>query len=243
MVSRTERVRTDLASCVAAAREEESRIGDEGVSVHDARVAVRRVRSVLRSFPSLAPDERRKPVEEGLRSWSHLLGAVRDLEVLRETLAEVGTPNLLAQVTARLDRGEAEAWTRLRAELDSPGHHALMEDLEGIALGEPDGRLHPRRHVRRAARRAAKRFDRAGDDPTRLHRARRAVKRARYAAEAIGASDEAARHEKVQDALGRHHDCIVAARWLADSGLPADETAAARDELARQAAAALGSLG
>lgn len=243
MVSRTERVRTYLASYVESAREEEGRIAADGGSVHDARVAVRRARSLLRTFPALAPDEQRRPVEEGLRTWSHLLGAVRDLEVLRETLGEVGTPELVAQVTARLDHDEAEAWTRLRTELISPGHRALMDGLEAIALVEPVRRVHPRRQARRAERRAEKRFRGAGDDPAGLHRARRAVKRARYAAEAIGADDEAARHEKVQEALGRHHDCVVAAQWLARSGLPSDETAAARDELARQAAAALESLG
>lgn len=69
--------------------------------------------------------------------------------------------------------------------------------------------------------------------------ARKAAKRARYAAEAIADDGTAAHWKSVQDALGDHHDCVVAVRHLAASGLADEATAPVREELERRAADAL----
>ncbi|MEP9382858.1 CHAD domain-containing protein [Nocardioides sp. KR10-350] len=238
MATRTARVRAYLADHVAAARRAEAALADPGPdTVHDARVALRRVRSTLQTFPALVPEERREQVIEALRDWSGVLGAARDHEVLLETLGEVCDDELLAALRPSLDHQAGEAWAALETELYSPAHRDLMEELESLALAEPDGGVHPRRRVRRAIDRAEKRLRRAGDDPVALHDARKAAKRARYALEAVG--EDSSEPEAVQDALGAHHDCIVAIEFLEWSGVPDQRTAAARKELARRADRAL----
>ena len=79
--------------------------------------------------------------------------------------------------------------------------------------------------VRRAARRLQRVLDAvpgAEDRDTAIHQARKAAKRARYAAEAavpaIGrtASRQAAQTKKLQQLLGDHHDSVVARTALLD---------------------------
>jgi CHAD domain-containing protein len=76
--------------------------------------------------------------------------------------------------------------------------------------------------VRKAARKARARLAVAveRDEPALLHRARKAVKRARYATELVqplrgkGAKRKIKRYKRVQDVLGEHQDSIVAAGIL-----------------------------
>lgn len=243
MASRTDRVRSYLATQVAQMRAQEAALAAaEPDAVHDARVACRRVRSTLRTFPGLAGDDVRDDLGQRLRAWGDLLGVVRDQEVLRELLAEVCADDLFAALTPALDTAAGDGRAALAAELHTPAHRALLDDLEELTLASPAGNLHPRRRVKGADRRAEKRLGRAGDDPERLHSARKAAKRARYAAEAVGDDDTADHHKAVQDALGDHHDCIVALRHLVDCGLPDDAIAPAREELERRAEEALARL-
>jgi CHAD domain-containing protein len=201
-------------------------------AVHDARVAVRRVRSLLRVFPELSDDA----VAEALSAWSDMLGAVREAHVLAATLAAVCPPELWRRLAPELVRERAAAVAELGVELDAPEHRRLLEDLEALALRPKSGRLHKRRRVRRAAKLARKRLRTAAEDPELLHRARKAAKRARYAAEAVGDGATAGRWEAVQDALGEQHDCVVALRRLAD--VPGERAAQARRALAARAAEA-----
>ena len=71
----------------------------------------------------------------------------------------------------------------------------------------------------RAKRKADKRLRKAGDDVERLHRARKALKRLRYAAELgepvdSALSDIASEAKHLQTVLGDHQDAIVAAEFL-----------------------------
>jgi CHAD domain-containing protein len=70
-------------------------------------------------------------------------------------------------------------------------------------------------------RQVTKRFGRAeavDPDPVRLHAVRKAVKRARYAAEAAPNDPDAQldvqRFERLQEVLGRHQDLALAAEYL-----------------------------
>lgn len=191
--------------------------------MHDTRVAVRRFRSTLRVFGGSSSS-----VDAALEGYADLLGGVRDTEVLRELLAPL-TPGLAAALDTQASAGAAG----LAAFDAGPLHEAVV----AFAFGWP-APSHPRRAVRRASRQARQRLASAGDDPDLLHRARRAAKRARYAAEAIGDSSLADRHARVQGALGDHHDCVVAARFVA-SVEPDPEREAA---LMARAADALASL-
>jgi len=237
MGARTDRLRDYLAQQASRVR-----AGDELLAahadgaVHDTRVAVRRVRSALRTFSRLAPGPRRQQVDDGLRAWGRLLGGVRDLEVLRALLDEVAEPALRQALAADLDRRTGEAWAAVHAALLSEEHRTLLDELDTLVLTPPRRRVHPRRRARRAAEKAAERLAAADDEDT-LHRARKAAKRARYAAEAVGLDGSG--HEAVQDALGDHRDAVSAAAFLRDCGLPAAATARARAALEERAEAAL----
>ena len=229
-------VRAYLAAQVEGERLAEARLrlGDPD-GVHDTRVAVRRIRTMLRVFPALDPGD---DLRSRLSDWSDVLGDVRDVEVLRSTLASVDAAALVRRLD--LDALHAASAARLMAVMDSAEHHALLEELRELALREPSGRLHAARGVRRADRLARKRLRVAGDDPELLHRARRAAKRARYAAEAVGDGSLADHHKRIQDVLGDHHDCVVALDRL--RGVRGSEAADARAALEARAAEALDRL-
>ncbi|WGL51061.1 CHAD domain-containing protein [Nocardioides sp. BP30] len=233
-------VRTYLVAQVATvvATDRELRAETPGTvdSVHDARVAVRRVRSVLRIFPELSDDD----LAEALSTWSDRLGAVREAEVLAQSLSEVCSTALWQSLAGQVAAERAAGLTALSGDLSSEKHRRLLDELEALALRPRERSLHKARRLRHAAKVAGKRLRAAGDDPERLHRARKAAKRARYAAEAVGDAEQADRWEDVQDALGDHHDSVIALRRLDDvpAGLAADAEQA-RTALRERAAAAL----
>lgn len=230
---------TQVAAVVATDRALRTETPGTIDSVHDARVAVRRVRSVLRVFPELSDDA----VVETLSSWSDRLGAVREAEVLAQTLTSACSPALWEQLSPQVGAERAAALTALGTELNSVEHRELLGALEALALRPEEHRLHKGRRVRHADKVAEKRLSAAGEDPELLHRARKAAKRARYAAEAVGDGETASRWEDVQDALGEHHDCVIALRRL--DGVPAGlagDAEEARRSLRERAAAALDRL-
>lgn len=221
-------VRAYVAAQAASVRAGEARLrAAEPEAVHDTRVAVRRLRSMLGVFPALgeaAPDD----LADRLHDWSDRLGDVRDLETLSALLSEVCPETLWDRLRPQLEQETAVATAALMAALDTPAHRDLLEDVAALALADP-GPLDAHKAADRAVRKAEKRLRQAGDDPERLHRARRAAKRARYAAEAIGDKAEARRWESVQERLGTHHDCVVALARLA--GITGPEAADARGVL------------
>ena len=79
-----------------------------------------------------------------------------------------------------------------------------------------------------AKRKADKRLRKADDDIEQLHRARKAMKRARYAAELVEPADGqmkaiAREAEEMQTLLGEHQDATVAANFLATTSAAGDE--------------------
>lgn len=206
---------------------------DRPEAVHDMRVAVRRLRSALVTFPELG--EQLAPAAEHLRTelraLGDVLGAARDAEVLLARLVPeaeaVGGGTLAEDVRGALAADLAAARAALLAHLDGERHLALLRELDAlvtsaslpIADAPPPGkrRLVARelRRVRRAVRRAREARGTPELAPA-LHELRKAAKRARYAAETVApATGEravafAARMEAVQDALGAHQDDVVA---------------------------------
>ena len=235
MSHRRRRVVAYLREQVALVVEGEARLdpaAPDAEAVHDLRVAVRRVRSLLRVFPGLAGSAP-PGLEVALGGWASALGGVRDADVVGALVAEVSRP-LAARLEPRLAQARRQAIAELAYDARSPRHAALVTAVADL----PETAVLPR-HARRDARRAEsvarRRLGAAGDDPVRLHRARKAAKRARYACEAVGARGRAGRWKAVQERLGRHHDCIVAAAALAE--LP--RSAIARARLLERAAQAL----
>lgn len=207
---------------------------DQPEAVHDMRVAVRRLRSALVTFPVLG--EQLQPAAEHLRTelraLGDVLGAARDAEVLLARLVPeaeaVGGGALAEDVRAALAADLASARAALLAHLDGDRHLALLRELDAlvtpaslpIATGAPPpGRRRLVKRELRRNRRAVRRAREARGTPElapALHELRKAAKRARYAAETVApAAGEralafAARMEAVQDALGAHQDDVVA---------------------------------
>lgn len=167
------------------------RDGDEE-SVHDMRVAVRRLRAALSAFrPALG--DRRFGFEDDLRWLQDELGAVRDWDVFRAgaigPLRSADEGLALVDEASRTTRGEA--YEELCAALDSSRCTALWLDLtRGLRDVErgPGFETPVRKFAKRQLRRRAKKLRKRGRhimelDAAALHRLRIATKKLRYAAE------------------------------------------------------------
>jgi CHAD domain-containing protein len=187
-------------------------------AVHDFRVAVRRMRSVLRSARALFDQSRLRVLRDGLGWLAREFGASRDLDVLLARLARDPSAKT-APLVHLLDGERLQAQERARAALEDDRYVKLIRlatdtieaspaetadlTLEGIAAEEF-----------RRLRRAAKTLRRTSTDDE-LHRVRIRAKRARYAAELAAplvgrrarSFVESAR--RFQDVIGEHQDAAA----------------------------------
>ncbi|MFF3324438.1 CHAD domain-containing protein [Streptomyces sp. NPDC002889] len=206
-------------------------------SVHQMRVATRRMRSAFRTFGKIVDRGVTDPLGDELKWLAGELGVARDQEVLSERLrkrieALPGTL-VLGPVRGRLKiwatAHRADARRRSVAVLDSERYLDLLAALDAL-LDEPPllkaatakpGVALPKA-VSKDYRRLAARVEHALDLPAghdrdlAMHDARKAAKRARYAAEAVTpalgkpARKFARRMKAVQTVLGDHQDSVVA---------------------------------
>ncbi|MBO1325493.1 CHAD domain-containing protein [Acetobacter sp. TBRC 12305] len=206
--------------------------------IHDMRVAIRKLRTVLRLFtPRLAPPELER-FEEALQRLGQVLGVARDWDVFcLQTLPAAFDPRELdecPQLVAAAEEKRAAAHEDLHAELSGPAPTmmalelmAWVEDTPFVpgSAADPDPlcAFVPKR-LDRFARKVARRGRGVGHlDPKGLHTLRKALKRLRYSADYFTAFYPA-RHVKpylklgrgLQSALGEINDAAVAAT-LADS--------------------------
>lgn len=206
-------------------------------SVHQLRVATRRLRSAFRTYKKVLDRDATRPIGEELKWLAGELGVDRDQEVLAERLtARVGAHDaalLLGPVHARLQiwdaAGRTDARTRTLAVLDSDRYLRLLDSVEALLADPPllDGahrkpaKVLPRAIVKDYERLAG-RVEHAlaltpGEErDLALHDARKAAKRARYAADAAkpalgkAAKRFSKRMKAVQSVLGDHQDSVVA---------------------------------
>ncbi|MEU1671522.1 CYTH and CHAD domain-containing protein [Streptomyces roseifaciens] len=223
-------------------------------SVHQMRVATRRLRSAFRTYRDVLDREVTDPLGAELKWLAEELGADRDREVvaerLKEALGELPGTLVLGPVRARLRiyaAGRAQSTRkRLAALLDSDRYLTLLDALDALLAGPPLRRAAalPAPEVLAGAvlhdyERLAGRVEHAlatGRGPERdtaLHDARKAAKRARYAAEAatpaLGkpAKRFTRRMKDVQSLLGDHQDSVMtrtALRTLAAEAHAAGES-------------------
>jgi CHAD domain-containing protein len=208
-------------------------------AVHQMRIETRQLRSTVQSFGPIIWAAGTGRVAADLKWLGAVLGAARDAEVLaghlEAALDDTPAEQVIGPVQARV-RGHfapvaADAREAMRAALDSHRYFALLDGLDAL-VAEPvltPAAARPARDVlvpavRRAYRRTRKRIRRAERTPAgqrrnvALHEARKAAKRARYAAEAVSpamgkpAGRLAARLRKVQSQLGDHQDAVIARR-------------------------------
>ncbi|MFF1480074.1 CHAD domain-containing protein [Streptomyces sp. NPDC058301] len=210
-------------------------------SVHQMRVATRRLRSAFKSYRKILDRTVTDPLGEELKWLAGELGVDRDQEVLTERLqtriAALPRPLLLGPV-----RGRLRIWSVARrsgtrrktiAVLDSRRYLALLDALDALldapplrpAARRPAAEVLPKAVIKdyeRLADRMARALELDPGEPrdVAMHEARKAAKRARYAAEAakpaLGAPAKkfAKRTKKVQTVLGDHQDSVVAREAL-----------------------------
>ncbi|MFB8351886.1 CYTH and CHAD domain-containing protein [Streptomyces niveus] len=217
-------------------------------SVHQLRVATRRMRSVFRTYGKVLDRDATRPIGAELKWLAGELGVDRDQEVLAERLTAGvdahDTTLLLGPVHARLRiwdaAGRTDARTRTLAVLDSPRYLRLLDSVAALLADPPllDGagrkpaKVLPRAVVKDYERLAGRVGHALGLAPGEerdlaLHDARKAAKRARYAADAaepaIGkpAKRFSKRMKDVQTVLGDHQDSVVARDALRDLAVQA----------------------
>ncbi|NEA06334.1 CHAD domain-containing protein, partial [Streptomyces sp. SID10116] len=210
-------------------------------SVHQMRVATRRLRSAFKSYRKILDRTVTDPIGEELKWLAAELGVDRDQEVLTERLTDrIGAlPRTLLLGPVR---GRLRIWTVARsagsrrrtvAVLESKRYLALLDSLDALLADpplRPAAAAPPEKALVKAAlkdyERLATRIEHALGLPpgqerdVALHDARKAAKRARYAGEAatpaLGkpAKKFAKRMKSVQKVLGDHQDSVVAREAL-----------------------------
>ena len=217
-----EHVRTYLKAQVAEIERTDPliRSSDDPEAVHDFRVAVRRMRSVLKSTRELFDEDWLKGLRAELRWIGGELAAARDLDVLLARLRKEAGPDE-APVVKLLETERRRAWKRARAALSTERYLKLLDRLTA-AVDAPPVRQSDL-SLKAIARREFKKLDRAARrlgpkaSADQIHRARILAKRARYAAELSEpvAGKRAQRFVKAakqfQDVVGAHQDAVVAA--------------------------------
>ena len=227
-----------LIAAASAPRGEGKTMDDE--FVHQARVAVRRMRSALRTFRGLLGARRYASLNERLREAGAMLGAARDWDVfstdmlgrVKSVLAidAAGSEAFVAvRATARVRRDAAHATLHAFVMSSEFARCALAVERFVLRIGARSGaRSSPTMHALAAKlldsqlRRVvapARRI--AALDETQRHRLRIEVKRLRYALDLFGNLYEAEAIETyrdalsaLQDELGTLNDAAVALRML-----------------------------
>jgi CHAD domain-containing protein len=210
-------------------------------SVHRMRVATRRLRSALATFRPLLDRHVTDPLRDELKWLAGVLGEVRDTEVMHERLTALVADELAGAIRggadSRIDHELVNRYEAARVEamkaLRSPRYHDLLERLDELTAAPPwtatasegaEAALPTR--VRSDWKRLERRMDTAAgtadrtERAARLHEARKAAKRFRYAAEtAVPVHGKDARRlvkrtKRLQTVLGDHHDAVVTQEWL-----------------------------
>ncbi|MBP7831164.1 MAG: CHAD domain-containing protein [Kiritimatiellae bacterium] len=200
------------------------RAGLEG-PLHDMRVAIRRLRTLLRAFRKPLAATRAATVEAGYAELLKELGPARDTDVWmlflkRHSVLRRGAS---ARFLAAQAREKARRQQQVRARLEGAEYGALKTELtrlidEDLKPGTRRVRDRPAADLgRRALGKALKRIHRRARGlpdlpPEKMHRLRIACRKARYMAEFLsGAWDApldalARRFKAIQDVLGDVHD-------------------------------------
>lgn len=205
--------------------------GADDEAIHDFRVALRRLRTALRPGRKLYGRKKMRALSQALKRFADATSALRDEEVLRETLTSLDVPeearSVLLAWTGRRSRQErarrADIVRLLRGEKSTtPGGEALptLEDC----LDSLEKRIEqPKREVpaaelgERAMAKARADIRAIGhvrpDDATAMHALRIRFKRLRYTAELFepaleseAAKDTIETATRLQTCLGDLHD-------------------------------------
>jgi CHAD domain-containing protein len=208
---------------------------DEEEMLHQARVSLRRMRSTLRIFESLLDAEWSRGLSELLVWYGGILGAARDLTVLRGKILDEDLPIRSAEVRVLLSGTLNRELDRAMRDKDaarlSPQYFALLdqfiridEQISYTPLGYGSARRvlvsqldAPYRELNDAVTTARKEMSAEN-----LHAVRIRAKRLQHGCEAVSLVEGKRVHrtarasEALQRRLGLVHDATVAESWLRD---------------------------
>ena len=207
-----------------------TRLGTEIESLHQMRVATRRLRAVLRTAEPMLEPEWTRSLENELSWLGAFLGQARDLDVQiayfekEATRLDARDRKPLAQFITHLRTQRERVQELVLSELKSARYFDLVRRLQQTA-GDPfvvETTVTLRDLAGREFKKLRKAIRRLGSSPNQaaLHKIRIKTKRARYAAElamwAVG--KPAARFMKravaVQDLLGSYQDSFTAEAYI-----------------------------
>ena len=210
-------------------------------SVHQLRVAARRLRSALATFRKLTDTTSTKFLRAELQWLAGTVGRARDTEVIRARLKDMidaEPPELLLgpvaqQIEEHLGTVQQQGRAAGLAALDSDRYFRLLDSLDAFLAAPPlsakaskdalrtVGRLVSGERKRlKAAVRAVDSATGRGPQDAALHEIRKSAKRLRYAAEAASpifgqqATALARAAEGIQEILGDFQDSVVTRETL-----------------------------
>lgn len=203
-------------------------------AVHRFRVALRRLRSDLRSLRPFLDRARAQDLRRRLSVFDELVRPVRDGDVLMERLSAAASrtanpvdPEIVESLHQYLSDRTDLARTRMFAGLASGSQDELIGELvdlrhSGIVVADADLVTALRERNAQLWRRVHEAADALDRDPgdVELHHLRILVKRSRYLAEAsvpaFGkfASRRARRAARIQSVLGDHQDSVLLSKVL-----------------------------
>lgn len=173
--------------------------GSDPESIHQLRVALRRVRAILSLARDLAPKERLAHLRDLVRATNRALGAAREADVLIADIIDPARdaipndPHLACLGEAVCDE-RARCWEAARAAVAAPEFTHLLGALKDLAreLRAPDEppSLPAAEFARHALKRRHRKLRRAGKHLKHMtaaerHALRIAAKKQRYAAEIL----------------------------------------------------------
>jgi len=227
--------------------------GTDPEYLHQLRVGMRRLLSLVRAFRPLLRRKRARAAMAPLRKMMRVFGTVRDWDVFCLTLERAKAPKALV---ARARRKRAAVARAAHELADSPAFHEAQLAVVRWLNGKPWRRNavhgaplldHARRSLERKRRKLGERARRIDwRDAARRHAVRISVKRLRYGCDFFAACfpQQAvrpflARLAKLQDTLGELNDISVAYLLLKKLR---DDGAEVRRRLARRERALVTSL-
>jgi CHAD domain-containing protein len=204
-------------------------------AVHQARIRVRRLRSILQVYRAAFDRDAEVRLRSRLKTLGDHLGAVRDLEVKADALEdlleaddEVAVVDVVSAEVAETRAAHARELASLVRHLRGRTVRVLLADLQMFAAEPPlsaNGRTRPERVTGRGLEKAVRKVHRErGDSLEERHETRKAARRVRYAAEAVAddlgrpAVRLAAAAKAAQDALGDNRDDLLLAHQLREHG-------------------------
>jgi triphosphatase len=230
-------------------RNEPAALGGDIEGVHQMRVAMRRLRSMLSAVKKMLPEAERRWVSDEIGVLAGALGPARNLDVFATELlppAREEAPDQPGwkELSEATDRARADAHRHVAKLIHSPAHTASMlrllrwfeargwrheppnEPDEALTVGAVVPAVLDRR--RRAVRKRSRHFRRLPAHER--HRLRIAVKKLRYTIELLDslharrdARPFTKRLKRVQDELGHANDVRVAYRLVIELGRAAPQ--------------------